>query len=1022
MRRFESVRAVLLSLALGLAAGSASLAGPPPEPPPFHAIENVRVEVGDGTVIEQATVVIENGTITAVGEDAAVPAHAWVVDGEGLTVFPGLIDALGTLPAPRRPGGPGAGEPGQRGPRRRPDPDQRLPRGPEDRPQTTPWKRAADDLALDPEAVETWRKAGFTSVAARAGQGLFPGRLSLVRFGEPGADPEHQVVAPELAQMASFDTGAGFGSYPGSLMGQIAYVRQVLLDAGHHAASVAAFEADPAGWRRPDYDRTLAPLAPAAAGNERILLPGSSAAEIRRALRLREEFGLNSIVYGGQEAYRLAGELAAGGVPVLVDVDWPAPLPERDRDPDADRPLREILHERLAPSTPVELAEAGAPFAFSSGGAGSPDEFLAGLRRAVAAGLDPARALTALTRDAAALYGLEDRLGAVAEGMAADLVLADGYPWQESTRVEAVFIDGRRYAVDDGGSESDAESDAEPDTESDTESDAESDAEPDTESDTESDAESDAEPDTESDTESDAESDAEPDTESDTESDAESDAEPDTESDAESDAEPDTESDAESDAEPDTESDTDTDTEPESAKGRTRPVTAPAPMRLAEAAERYDEVAGESGVPMTGPYREDDVLAIVGGTVLTMAGETIENGTVVVRDGRIAAVGSRVRPPRDAHVIEAAGRYVTPGIIDAHSHIAAEGGINEGSLAVTSMVRVADVVDPTDIAIYRALAGGVTTINVLHGSANPIGGQNQVLKLRWGQDADGLRFEGAPPGIKFALGENPKRSRSFGQGPRRYPATRMGVLDVIRQAFTEAAEYQAAWVGHRQAEAAGERSRPPARDLELEALVEILEGERLVHAHSYRADEILQLLRLAEEFGFRIATLQHVLEGYRVADEIAAHGAGASTFSDWWAYKVEAFEAIPHNAALMTDRGVLVSINSDDAEEMRHLNHEAAKAVRWGGLSDEQALALVTINPAKQLRIDDRVGSIEVGKDADLVVYDGHPLSSYAVVQTTLVDGRVYFDRELDRVRREHLAALEQSLLESDDDEGGEAP
>ena len=446
---------------------------------------------------------------------------------------------------------------------------------------------------------------------------------------------------------------------------------------------------------------------------------------------------------------------------------------------------------------------------------------------------------------------------------------------------------------------------------------------------------------------------------------------------------------------------------------------APAPMRLAEVAERYAEVASDGTVPMTGPYREDDVLAIVGGTVLTMAGETIENGTVVVRDGRIARVG-RGGPPSGAHVIDAVGGYVIPGIIDAHSHIATAGGVNEGSLAVTAMVRIEDVVEPTDVAIYRALAGGVTAINVLHGSANPIGGQNQVLKLRWGQDADGMRFEGAPPGIKFALGENPKRSRSFGPGPRRYPATRMGVLDVIRQAFTKAAEYRDAWRRHEEAEAAGERSRPPARDLQHEALVEILEGERLVHAHSYRADEILQLLRLAEELGFRIATLQHVLEGYRVADEIAAHGAGASTFSDWWAYKVEAYEAIPHNAALMTERGVLSSINSDDAEEMRHLNHEAAKAVRWGGLSDDAALALVTINPAKQLGIDDWVGSIEVGKDADLVVYDRHPLSSYAVVRTTLVDGKVYFDRELDRLRRERLDALERSLLESAEDDSGD--
>ena len=935
MKKRLSSSTLRFAAALVLAAAPL-VAGPPPEPPPFYAIQGVRVEVGDGTVLDRATVVIENGTITAVAADAPVPPHARIIDGEGLTVFPGLIDAMGSLPQQRRPGGgPGAAGPAPGGPRRRPDASSPLPRGPEDRPQTTPWKRAADDLALDAEAAETWRKAGFTSVAARAGQGLFPGRLSLVRFGEPGADPEHQVVAPELAQMASFDTGGGFGSYPGALMGKIAYLRQVLLDAGHYAAAVAAYEADPGGWRRPDFDRTLAPLAATAAGNERILLPGSSAAEIGRALRLGEEFGLDSIIYGGQEAYRLAGDLAAAGVPVLVDVDWPEALPERDRDPDADRPLRQILHERLAPSTPVELAEAGAQFAFSSGGAKSADEFLAGVRRAVEGGLEPGRALTALTRDAAATYGLEDRIGTVAEGLAADLVLADGYPWLESVRIAAVFVDGRRYAVDgDDGDDGDEAGTAEG-------------------------------------------------------------------------AEGEEGSDASK-----------TEGSEETAEAQ---EAAPPPLRLAELAERYEAVAGDSAVPMTGPYRQDDVLALVGGTILTMAGETIENGTVVVRDGRVAAVGRRVRPPRDAHVIDAAGRYVIPGIIDAHSHIAAEGGINEGSLAVTSMVRVADVVDPTDIGIYRALAGGVTTVNVLHGSANPIGGQNQVLKLRWGQDADGMRFDGAPPGIKFALGENPKRSRSFGQGPRRYPATRMGVLDVIRQAFTEAAEYRAAWARHREAEAAGERSRPPARDLELEALVEILEGRRLVHAHSYRADEILQLLRLAEELGFRIATLQHVLEGYRVADEIAAHGAGASTFSDWWAYKVEAYEAIPYNAALMTDRGVVVSINSDDAEEMRHLNHEAAKTVKWGGLSDEQALALVTINPAKQLRIDDRVGSIEVGKDADLVIYDGHPLSSYAVVQMTLVDGKVYFDRELDKIRRGRLAALEQALTESDDS-GGEAP
>ena len=974
MRATNPVLPGLFWLVVGLAVGGSSFAGPPPSPPPFYAIENARVEVGDGTVLERATVVIENGTITAVGEDAAIPAHAWIVDGEGLTVYPGLIDAMGTLPAPRRPpGGPGAGAPGPGGQRRRPDPDRALPRGPEDRPSTTPWKRAADDLTLDAAAVEAWRKAGFTSIAARPGDGLFPGRLSLVRLGSPGRDPEHQAIAPELAQMASLSGGGGFGSYPGSLMGRVAYFRQLLLDAAHYAAAVAAYEADPAGWRRPDFDRTLAPLAAVASGEEPILLPGSSAVEIDRALRLGEELGLDFTIYGGQEGYRRAGELAEAGVSVLIGVDWPAPLPERDRDPDADRPLREILHERLAPTTPAELAEAGVRFALSSGGANGADDFLTGVRRAVEGGLEPARALTALTRDAAAVHGLDDRIGTVAAGMAADLVLADGYPWQEGVRVAAVFVDGRRYAVDEGDDDAgDGEAGS---------------------------GEAGAED------EGEAEG---------------AGAEEGGGTEGEGADEPEA-----TQAEDAAETRQTPGGPPGRARGRGRGTAsedAPAPMRMSGVADRYAEIAGDSGVPMTGPYREDDVLAIVGGTVLTMAGETIENGTVLVRDGRIARVGSGVGPPRGAHVIDAGGGYVMPGIFDAHSHIATAGGVNEGSLAVTSMARIEDVVDPTDIAIYRALAGGVTTVNVLHGSANPIGGQNAVLKLRWGQDADGLRFDGAPPGIKFALGENPKRSRSFGPGPRRYPATRMGVLDIIREAFTRAAEYRDAWTRHREAVAAGERSRPRARDLELEPLVEILAGERLVHAHSYRADEILQLLRLAEELGFRIATLQHVLEGYRVADEIAAHGAGASTFSDWWAYKVEAYEAIPHNAALMADRGVLVSVNSDDAEEMRHLNHEAAKAVRWGGLSDDEALALVTINPARQFGIDDRIGSIEVGKDADIVIYDRHPLSSYAVVQTTLVDGKVYFDRELDRRRREALAALERSLLEPPDAGEGEAP
>src|SRR5437879_1854789 len=356
-----------------------------------------------------------------------------------------------------------------------------------------------------------------------------------------------------------------------------------------------------------------------------------------------------------------------------------------------------------------------------------------------------------------------------------------------------------------------------------------------------------------------------------------------------------------------------------------------------------------------------------------------------------------------------------PGIIDCHSHIAAE-SINEGSVSVSSIVNMAEILNPEDIDIYRDLAGGVTAANILHGSANAIGGQTLVIKLRWGQPAAKLPFEGALPGIKFALGENPKRSNfSIPGQPRRYPSTRMGVEETIRSAFSEARDYQKSWQDYGKRLAAGEKNLiPPRRDLRLEPLVEVLEGKRYVHSHCYREDEILMLLRVAKEFGFKVRTFQHVLEGYKVADELATAGVGASTFSDWWAYKVEAYDAIPYNAALMTRRGVVVSINSDDAEEATHLNQEAAKSMKFGGLSHDEALKMVTLNPAMQLGIDKRVGSIEVGKDADLVIYNRDPLSAYAVVQKTLIDGRVYFDRQQDIAGRPALEKEKKTLLEKE--------
>ncbi|HKY31824.1 MAG TPA: amidohydrolase family protein [Candidatus Polarisedimenticolia bacterium] len=407
-------------------------------------------------------------------------------------------------------------------------------------------------------------------------------------------------------------------------------------------------------------------------------------------------------------------------------------------------------------------------------------------------------------------------------------------------------------------------------------------------------------------------------------------------------------------------------------------------------------------------------VLVKGATIWTVSDAGIlDKGDLLVRDGRIVAVTASIDPPRGALVIDGSGKHVTPGLIDAHSHTAVDGSVNEGSNNVTAEVRIGDVLDPEDPALYRELAGGLTAANVLHGSANSIGGQNQVIKLKWGVTAEELKFRGAPQGIKFALGENPKRSNFSAPGSTpRYPSTRMGVEQSIRERFLAARRYDRGWAEYGRLKPKQQaRLEPPRRDLQLEAIAEILRGERLVHSHCYRQDEILMLIRLAEEFGFRVATFQHVLEGYKVADEIARHGAGASTFSDWWAYKLEAWDATPFNGALMARRGVSVSFNSDSDELARRMNLEAAKGVKYGGMDEQEAIKLVTLNPARQLGIGGRVGSLEPGKDADFVIWSGHPFSVYTIAEQTWVDGRLEFGVEQDRQRRRQVEARRAELI-----------
>jgi len=387
-----------------------------------------------------------------------------------------------------------------------------------------------------------------------------------------------------------------------------------------------------------------------------------------------------------------------------------------------------------------------------------------------------------------------------------------------------------------------------------------------------------------------------------------------------------------------------------------------------------------------------DVL-IKNATVMTVTHGNIKNGSVYLKDGKIAAVGENVNAPADATVIDAGGKYVTPGIVDSHSHIALDDDVNEATSAITPHMMMKDAFDYQDKAIYRALAGGVTTSLLLHGSANMIGGQAVVIKHKYGASRDEMLFPNAPQSIKFASGENPKRV--YG-GRDQLPSTRMGNFAVQREALVQAQDYMHEWDAYNAKVKRGDKdASAPKHDLKLEALADVLRGKLMVQVHIYRADEMLTEIAMAKEFGYKIRAFHHALEAYKVADQLAANNIAIATFSDWWGYKQEAWDAIPWNATMSMRKGVRVAIKSDSEDYTRRLNQEAAKTMRYGGATEEEALKMITLNAAWIVGVEDRVGSIEVGKDADLVIWDGYPLSSYGMPEKVLIDGEVYFDRSL---------------------------
>ena len=1077
------------------------------------ALVGVTLVPRPGERIEEATILLRDGLVEAIGTDLDVPAGYRVRILDDHFVYPGFID-----PAVVRAAGPLLDQ-------------ARSSAGSHWNDRIVPQIDMRDTTTIDAGGRKALREQGFTIAQVLPQNGILRGRGAVVVLADEDIDA--RPLSDDGMLFAGFETGGWGGSYPGSKMGAIALLRQTFSEAEWHARNRAMYLDDPDGMEPPEQSDALDALREATDGDQLVVFDADSELDALRAARIIDEYGLNGVVLGSGMEFRRTREIADTGLPVITPLKFPK-APEVKDPYTADRvTLRELQTWKHATSNPRRLLEAGVPVAFTTHRLDSPGGFHPAVRKTIEAGLGADEALACITTRPARLLGIEDVAGTIRSGGMANLVVMDGEIFEDGSNIREVWVAGRRSEVKvptrfplegafdvlvDGEVRADLEASIDAVKKRLAIGPAKTEEPQATEEDDGDTATEDGEVEATADGD-----DASPDREDPVSGTWDCEIEvpnmgglPVTltlmlEADdritggmssdmfsaelggrfdrAASTLEVRMNMEGGPGAELELKITGDRlegssvmpggrtanltgskiagieeDGEAEDAPRRRRgaggirnvkvggrgvgfagdggmfglegDVVGTAvvvedrlvgslqtlggrfvPFELvprmpeesnedaeaddaddseeSETEETGDEIEPLEALPVPlgvygriEPLRRRNVL-IENATIWTAADAgVIEGGDLLVVDGRIAAVGIDLDAPAGVTVVDGTGLHLTPGLIDCHSHTGISGGVNEGGQTNTAEVRIGDVIDPDDIDFFRQLAGGLTAANQLHGSANPVGGQNSVVKLRWGGDVEDMKFAGAKPGIKFALGENVKR----GGG---YPDTRMGVAAFIEDAFQAAVEYDAA----RDAFAAlppeeQARRSPPRPDFELDAMVEILDGDRIIHCHSYRQDEILMLLRLCERYGVRIGTLQHILEGYKVADEIAAHGAGASSFSDWWAYKMEVMDAIPYNGALMHEVGVLVSFNSDDDELATRMNDEAAKAVRWGGLDPHEALKFVTINPARQLRIDERVGSLEPGKDADFVVWNAAPLSSYARCEETWIDGIRYYDRD----------------------------
>ena len=939
--------------------------------PNVYALMNANIQLNPEYLLENAHLIIRGNRIENVGIDIPIPKDAFEINLRGKTIYPGFIDSWYEFAIPDSV-----------------------------KTQTSHWNSkihpefsSIESNSISEIDIEKFHSNGITAVHIVPTEGIFRGSSSLRLL-----DSEQKSLLNNPTQVVAFETfGWNDNRYPGSLLGAIALVRQTFYDVLWYKRAIDTYNLYPQKNNPIIINYSLESLQNHLDLKGSFLFKTGDEISTLRAFNISKEFNLNAWVKSKGYEYRRIDEFKDLNTFFVLPLNFEVPPKVANHQDALAYSTQKLKHWVMAPQNAKILAEENIQFSFTMDGMKNKLDFRKNLIKMVDNhGLSKEDALRALTLSPAIKLGLQNQIGEIKNGLLANLVITSGDYFDAKSKIESIWVAGeekkfsKNYAdlfsgewtfssreisgelsfSKKGGSLKINEIKLPFKNISYSKNQISFTATLDTIglsginqfighfSDNK-------------------------------------------------------------------------------IKGTMVTVSSEAKKWQAE---KIDNKLNEDKntksklsfeMPILYPdgayglekmHYQPKVVLVKNATIWTSADRGIlKNMDILIHQGLIYNIAKNISPPENAIVLNARGKHITPGLIDCHSHSAAS-AINEGTQSVTSEVRIRDVLDSDDIAIYRELAGGLTIANILHGSANTIGGQNAVIKLKWGETPENLLYKNAPQGIKFALGENVKQSNWGDDYTTRYPQTRMGVEQVLRDAFDRAIEYKNLWENYNNlVESKIEiQDYPPRRDLELDALVEILTGERKIHCHSYRQDEILMLSRVADDYGFTIGTFQHVLEGYKVADRIAEHGAGASTFSDWWAYKYEVIDAIPYNGALMNDVGIIVSFNSDSDELARRMNLEAAKAVKYGGVNEEEALKFVTINPAIQLGISEWVGSLEIGKEADFVIWSGHPLSTMTKCEQTWINGTQYFSLEEDKKLRlrdkkwrteiiQHILAISES-------------